>query len=74
MRENQLKRKLQQGEVVLCPFINCPYPALIEICGHAGFGQVAFFKQSEVYGQWCRNVARWNHRSIARLAGIGQFL
>jgi len=37
MRENQLKRKLKRGEVVLGPFINCAYPALIEICGHAGF-------------------------------------
>ncbi len=37
MRENLLKRKLQQGETVLGPFINCPYPAFIEICGHAGF-------------------------------------
>jgi len=37
MRENQLKRKLKQGEVVLGPFINCAYPAFIEICGHAGF-------------------------------------
>jgi 2-keto-3-deoxy-L-rhamnonate aldolase RhmA len=37
MRENQLKRKLQQGEVVIGPFMNCAYPAFIEICGHAGF-------------------------------------
>lgn len=37
MRENQLKRKLHQGEVVLGPFINCAYPAFVEICGHAGF-------------------------------------
>lgn len=37
MRENQLKRKLQRGEVVFGPFINCAYPAFIEICGHAGF-------------------------------------
>ncbi len=37
MRENQLKRKLKQGEVVLGSFINCAYPAFIEICGHAGF-------------------------------------
>lgn len=37
MRENHLKRKLQQGEVVLGPFMNCSYPAFIEICGHAGF-------------------------------------
>ncbi len=37
MRENQLKRKLKRGEVVLGPFINCAYPAFIEICGHAGF-------------------------------------
>ncbi len=37
MRNNQLKQKLQQGEVVLGLFVNCAYPALIEICGHAGF-------------------------------------
>jgi len=37
MRENRLKRKLQQGEVVFGPFMNCAYPALIEICGLAGF-------------------------------------
>ena len=37
MRENQLKRKLNRGEVVFGPFINCAYPAMIEICGHAGF-------------------------------------
>lgn len=37
MRQNQLKRKLKQGEIVLGPFMNCAYPAFIEICGHAGF-------------------------------------
>lgn len=37
MREHRLKQKLQQGEVVIGPFINCAYPAFIEICGHAGF-------------------------------------
>lgn len=37
MRENKLKRKLKQGEVVIGPFMNCAYPAFIEICGHAGF-------------------------------------
>lgn len=37
MRTNQLKTKIQRGEVVLGPFINCAYPAFIEICGHAGF-------------------------------------
>ena len=37
IRENQLKRKLQRGEVVLGLFTNCAYPAFIEICGHAGF-------------------------------------
>jgi 2-keto-3-deoxy-L-rhamnonate aldolase RhmA len=36
-RKNQLKQKLQRGEVVIGPFINCAYPAFIEICGHAGF-------------------------------------
>lgn len=37
MRENQLKGKLKRGEVVLGPFMNCAYPAFIEICGYAGF-------------------------------------
>jgi 2-keto-3-deoxy-L-rhamnonate aldolase RhmA len=37
MRKNQLKHKLNRGEVVLGLFINCAYPALMEICGHAGF-------------------------------------
>ncbi|MDF0552988.1 aldolase/citrate lyase family protein [Kamptonema sp. UHCC 0994] len=37
MRPNHLKRKLKQGEIVLGPFMNCAYPAFIEICGHAGF-------------------------------------
>ncbi|MBW4575098.1 MAG: hypothetical protein KME08_07425 [Aphanothece sp. CMT-3BRIN-NPC111] len=37
MRENQLKRKLKRGEVVIGPFMNCAYPAFMEICGHAGF-------------------------------------
>ncbi|MEB3180898.1 MAG: aldolase/citrate lyase family protein [Nostocaceae cyanobacterium] len=37
MRENQLKQKLKRGEVVIGPFMNCAYPAFIEICGHAGF-------------------------------------
>ena len=37
MRENMLKRKLQRGEVVLGPFMNCSYPAFIEIVGLSGF-------------------------------------
>ena len=37
IRENQLKQKLNRGEVVIGPFMNCAYPAFIEICGHAGF-------------------------------------
>jgi len=37
MRENQLKQKLKRGDVVIGPFMNCAYPAFIEICGHAGF-------------------------------------
>jgi 4-hydroxy-2-oxoheptanedioate aldolase len=37
IRTNQLKRKLQQGEIVLGLFVNCAYPAFIEICGYAGF-------------------------------------
>ncbi|NHC37453.1 HpcH/HpaI aldolase family protein [Scytonema millei] len=36
MYQNQLKHKLQQGEVVLGLFTNCAYPGFIEICGHAG--------------------------------------
>lgn len=37
MRENVLKRKLQQGETVLGLFMNCSYPAFIEIAGLAGY-------------------------------------
>jgi 4-hydroxy-2-oxoheptanedioate aldolase len=37
MRENQLKRKLERGEAVVGPFVNCTYPAFIEIVGMAGF-------------------------------------
>lgn len=37
MVPNPLKQKLKNGEFVLGPFINCAYPAFIEICGHAGF-------------------------------------
>ncbi|MEG4485340.1 aldolase/citrate lyase family protein [Microcoleus sp. D2_18a_B4] len=37
MRPNQLKQKIKQGETVLGLFMNCAYPAFIEICGHAGF-------------------------------------
>ncbi|MBD2042339.1 HpcH/HpaI aldolase family protein [Microcoleus sp. FACHB-672] len=37
MRKNQLKRKLKQGEFTLGLFVNCAYPAFMEICGHAGF-------------------------------------
>ncbi len=37
MGKNQLKRKLKEGEVVIGPFMNCAYPAFIEICGYAGF-------------------------------------
>jgi 4-hydroxy-2-oxoheptanedioate aldolase len=37
LRENQLKRKLNRGEIVLGLFTNCAYPAFMEICGHAGF-------------------------------------
>lgn len=37
MRENQLKAKLSRGEVVLGPFMNCAYPAFIEIVALAGF-------------------------------------
>jgi len=37
MRENQLKRKLQRGEVVFGPFMCCSYPGMIEIVGMTGF-------------------------------------
>jgi 4-hydroxy-2-oxoheptanedioate aldolase len=37
MRPNSIKQKLKNGEFVLGPFINCLYPAFMEICGHAGF-------------------------------------
>ena len=37
MPKNQLKQKLKNGEVVLGPFMNCAYPAFVEICGLAGF-------------------------------------
>ncbi|HEY9596677.1 MAG TPA: aldolase, partial [Cyanophyceae cyanobacterium] len=37
MRKNPLKQKLQQGEVVIGLFVNCAYPAFVEICGYAGF-------------------------------------
>ncbi|MEG3985490.1 aldolase/citrate lyase family protein [Microcoleus sp. D3_18a_C4] len=37
MRTNQLKQKIKKGETVLGLFMNCAYPAFMEICGHAGF-------------------------------------
>ena len=37
MRENMLKRKLERGETVIGPFMNCSYPAFIEIAGLSGF-------------------------------------
>ena len=37
MRQNQLKRKLKSGEAAIGTFVNCAYPAFIEICGLAGF-------------------------------------
>lgn len=37
MRRNLLKEKLQRGEAVVGPFMNCSYPAFIEIAGLAGF-------------------------------------
>ena len=37
MRDNKLKRKLERGETVIGPFMNCSYPAFIEIVGLAGF-------------------------------------
>ena len=37
MRKNKLKQKLQSGQVVVGPFMNCSYPAFVEIVGMAGF-------------------------------------
>ena len=37
MPKNKLKQKLKNGEVVLGLFMNCAYPAFIEICGLVGF-------------------------------------
>ncbi len=37
MRTNQLKQKLQRGETAIGTFMNCAYPAFMEICGLAGF-------------------------------------
>lgn len=37
MKNNELKRKLQRGEVVFGPFMNCSYGAFIEIVGLSGF-------------------------------------
>lgn len=37
MRENALKRKLQRGETVIGPFMNCRHGTFIEIVGLAGF-------------------------------------
>ncbi|MFP3896511.1 MAG: HpcH/HpaI aldolase family protein [Anaerolineales bacterium] len=37
MKENALKRKLERGEMVYGPFMNCKYPSFIEIAGLAGF-------------------------------------
>jgi len=41
MRINQLKQKLQQGETAIGTFITCADPALVEICGLAGFDLAA---------------------------------
>ncbi|MCT7948710.1 aldolase/citrate lyase family protein [Ancylothrix sp. C2] len=37
MKDNKLKQKLKNGEFVIGTFVNCAYPAFIEICGIAGF-------------------------------------
>ena len=37
MRQNRLKQKLLAGETVIGPFMNCSYPAYVEIAGMAGF-------------------------------------
>ena len=37
MRKNYLKEKLKQGKFVLGVFVNCAYPAFVEVCGYAGF-------------------------------------
>ena len=37
IKENPLKKKLKNGDFVIGTFVNCAYPAFIEICGIAGF-------------------------------------
>ncbi len=37
MRANELKRKIERGETVLGPFMNCCDPSFIEIVGLSGF-------------------------------------
>ena len=59
MHKNQLKLKLKQGEVVLGTFINCAYPALIEICGYAGFDfAVIDLEHSPLHTQSAEDLCR----------------
>ena len=59
MRKNQLKLKLKQGEVVLGTFINCAYPAFIEICGYAGFDfAVIDLEHSPLHTQAAEDLCR----------------
>jgi len=37
MRANELKHKIERGEIVLGPFMNCCDPSFIEIVGLSGF-------------------------------------
>jgi 2-keto-3-deoxy-L-rhamnonate aldolase RhmA len=37
IQENLLKKRLKNGDFVIGTFVNCAYPAFIEICGIAGF-------------------------------------
>jgi 4-hydroxy-2-oxoheptanedioate aldolase len=37
MRENMLRKKLAEGQVVFGPFVNSPYGSMIEVLGLAGF-------------------------------------
>jgi len=40
IQENKTRRKLRSGEVVIGAFVTIPAPALVEVCGLAGFDYV----------------------------------
>lgn len=65
-RKNQLKQKLQRGEVVIGPFVNCADPTFIEICGYAGFDfAVIDMEHSPMHTLAAENLCR-----AAECAGI----